>query len=587
MGRQADTTNTMDPGHSERRTSGDKKCLERRLGLTGDIEADLENLSPVQGKTLSQNVERTNRINLISFLVRDILMPIFNNISDISMIIFLWRREDKIFAYMTLALFYLPTVFLLVHYATHFRKTNLFAPKLLVFSLVGPSVDWIINISLIVRGKTPADFDDKTKRFLDIIKVVNGVIESSFQLVWTVVLICLEVSPLPWADMTMVKDILGNTFPLPVSSLSLIFSVISIVNQLTFYWRNFGLRRKNNAKKGPEDVGDVSGTFLVYPIVVTHLVFRVGVLAIVSLFSNIYSVTLLGLSLISYSIIRMTRTCHEQDSVLGEAVASLANSLLLIPTSTDHRSHNLYLLHDGITNVFMMTFIISIQIINFDYDNPLFVRPNTLIISHRLFIIFIFTLVTFFSLNYLLRFIFFYINQNCEKKGFWKRKMKLTKLNIAKALLFLVNLSQVLAILILALVSLLTQPVEETVSGSGECGMWIQSARDKSHFLPLSCDSHNLEFFTQVLSPDTLLNQTDCLPKVFLPSSSSRTLYEHVDVPQDDITTLEEESLISQTINNPTAIICISLTGSIVLLWTLILWRSRISKLACKYFDIF
>ena len=64
--------------------------------------------------------------------------------------------------------------------------------------------------------------------------------------------------------------------------------------------------------------------------------------------------------------------------------------------------------------------------------------------------------------------------------------------------------------------------------------MWIQSARDKSHFLPLSCDSHNLEFFTQVLSPDTLLNQTDCLPKVFLPSSSSRTLYEHVDVPQDE-----------------------------------------------------
>ena len=569
--------------------SGGRKCVERRLGLTGDIQADMSALSPEQGRTLRQNVERTRRVRLISSTLRDILLPIFNNISDVLMIIFLWRKHDKTFAYMTLALFYLPTIFLLAHFASHFRKANHFLAKLSIFSLLGPSMDWILNIFLLVRGKTPAEFDGKTKNFLDIIKVVNGVIESSLQLVWTTVLICLEVIPLPWKDMTHIPDILGNTFPLPVSCLSLLFSVLCIVSQLTFYWRNFGLRRKRTGQKSCGDTaeGNVSGSCLVYPLVATHLVFRVGVLALVSIFANIYSVSLLGINLISYSLIRLTRTCQEQDSVLGEAVASLANSLLLIPTSTDQRSHNLYVIHDAVTNVFMFGFLISIQIINFDYNKPLFIRPNTLVISHSVFIIIILSLVVAFCLNYLCRIMFFFANQRCEKKAFWKIKIKFTKMNILKALLVLVNFSLLVTAFVLATVSYLLNtnknlPAVPAVSAGEECGVWLQSATNKTKIAPVSCEeSTRLQYYMKYSSLATLLNETDCLANTLSPQS--RTLYDELDLSHTD-DKAEEEWTGSDEIKFPTSIIFLCFMLSLSMSWFIILMRSYIRKLLRKIF---
>ena len=557
----------------------EKKCLERRLGLTGDLEADIENLSPGQGLTLSENIKRTHRINSISFLVRDILMPLLNNISDILMIIFLWRREDKTFAYMTLALFYLPTIFLIVHFILHFKKRNHFILKLLLFPLVGPAVDWIINIYLLLRRKK-TDLDEESQKFLDIIKVVNGVIESSLQLTWTLVLICLEVSPLPWVDMTMMRDILGNTFPLPVSSLSLLFSVFSILSQLTFYWRTFGLRRRK--RKVEEEEGETSCLFLVYPIVLTHLVFRVGVLALVSLFANIYSVSLLGVSLVTYSLLRLTRTCHEADSVLGEAVASLANSIVMIPTSREHRAHNLYFIHDTITNVFMMAFIIGIQIINFDYNNPLFIRPDALIISHDDFVIFIFILVSVICLNYLTRVIFFCSNQRTPKKTLFKMKVKATKVNVAKALLSLVNLGLVVATVILAVMSFYlspAQPPPASAGGGGNCGLWLQSAENKSNIAPISCgQAAGIEKYLQHFSLETFLNDSDCFGRTWTPSS--RTFYD-LDLSQEEkkVGELEKEWSLRNELSSPAVMIFLCFMLSLSLSWLLILIRSHLRKI--------
>ena len=562
----------------------EKKCLERRLGLTGDIEADIGQLSPGQGQTLSQNIKRTNTVKSISFLVRDILMPILNNISDIFMIIFLWSREDKSFAYMTLALFYLPTIFLFVHFLLHFKKRNHFILKLLIFPVIGPAVDWIINIYLLLRRKKiQPELDEETKKFLDIIRVVNGVIESSLQLTWTMVLICLEVSPLPWADMTIVRDILGNTFPVPVSTLSLLFSVISIINQLSFYWRTFGVRRTRRTRKVEEveeEGEDISCLFLVYPIVLTHLVFRVGVLALVSLFANIYSVSLLGLGLVSYSLLRLTRTCHEVDSVLGEAVASLANSIVLIPTSRDQTSHNLYFIHDTITNIFMMAFIISIQIINFDYNKPLFIRPDALIISHDGFIIFIFILVASFILHYLVRIIFFCSNQRSPKKKLFKMKVKATKVNIAKALLFLVNLGLVVATVILAAMSFYLSPGSSPpASTAGHCGIWLQSAVNKSNIAPISCDqTASIDNYLQSFSMETFLNDSDCFGRPFVPSS--RTFYDF-DLSEEDEKTVvaEDHWSLQEELSSPAVLIFLCFMLAISLSWILILTRSHLRKI--------
>lgn len=325
---------------------------------------------------------------------------------------------------------------------------------------------------------------------------------------------------------------------------------------------------------------EISCQFLVYPIVSTHLVFRVGVLALVSLFANIYSVSLLGLSLVSYSLIRLTRTCHETDSVLGEAVASLANSIVLIPTSRDQSSHNLYFIHDTLTNVFMMAFIITIQIINFDYNSPLFIRPDALIISHDGFIIFIFVLVGVFCLNYVARIIYFCCNQSSPKTKLFKMKVKATKVNIAKALLFLVNLGMLVTTVTLAVMSFYLSPSQAPpTSAGGDCGIWLQSAANKSNIAPVSCEK--IDNYLQYFSMETFLNDTDCFGRPFVPSSRA---FHDLDSSEEDKNTpvVEEEEepwSLSEDLGSPAVIVFLCFMLSTSLSWILILIRSHLRKI--------
>merc|ERR1719228_237459 len=102
-----------------------------------------------------------------------------------------------------------------------------------------------------------------------------------------------------------------------------------------------------------------------------------------SVYLNIYSLALLGLNLVAYNGIRLFSPCFENNSELGEAVSGFANSILPTPSSTDQRSHNLYMLHDLFTSSIYLSFLIIIQLLNLDYSHPYYKRLDNLIIGHN------------------------------------------------------------------------------------------------------------------------------------------------------------------------------------------------------------
>merc|ERR1719477_440099 len=112
----------------------------------------------------------------------------------------------------------------------------------------------------------------------------------------------------------------------------------------------------------------------------TTMVFRLGCLVIFAVYLNIYTMAILGLSLVTFNLLRLFRTCFEDSCALGETVSGFANSILPTPSSTDQRSHNLYLLHDLVTSSIYLCFLIIIQILNLNYSQPYYKRLDNLII---------------------------------------------------------------------------------------------------------------------------------------------------------------------------------------------------------------
>ena len=160
-------------------------------------------------------------------------------------------------------------------------------------------------------------------------------------------------------------------------------------------------------------------------------------------------------------------------------------------------------------------------------------------------------------------------------------------MNILKALLVLVNFSLLVTAFVLATVSYLLNtnknlPAVPAVSAGEECGVWLQSATNKTKIAPVSCEeSTRLQYYMKYSTLATLLNETDCLANTLSPQS--RTLYDELDLPHTD-DKAEEEWTGSDEIKFPTSIIFLCFMLSLSMSWFIILMRSYIRKLLRKIF---
>ena len=117
---------------------------------------------------------------------------------------------------------------------------------------------------------------------------------------------------------------------------------VSIIKSLAYFWNKYGVARSDGTL-----AEDTRWRFLVPPILATSMIFRLGCLVIFTVYLNIYTMAILALSLVAFNLIRLFRTCFEDSCALGETVSGVANSILPTPSSTDQRSHNLYLVSPG------------------------------------------------------------------------------------------------------------------------------------------------------------------------------------------------------------------------------------------------
>merc|ERR1719187_130193 len=252
-----------------------KSSLKRELGLTGDIDVDVERFGK-NGRKLSEIHKRNKSLEKAENIVLDIVFPACDNVTDVLMVVGLYTIPSyQTFSYWTMGLLYLPTVFLVIHYFLNLAKKRRWYVELPSLIMFGPAVDWIIYLTRLVKGKPDIEVDKEVDKFLYIAKIVNGVIEASLQLIWTLLLISIKVRPLPWSEMTHIPDLVGNSLPVPASTLSIIFSCISIIKSLAYFWNKYGVARSDT------NITETTRCrLLVPPILATSMIFRLGCLVI-------------------------------------------------------------------------------------------------------------------------------------------------------------------------------------------------------------------------------------------------------------------------------------------------------------------
>jgi len=507
---------------TELQMNNNKSSLKRELGLTGDIELDIERFGK-NGRKISEQHKRSKSLETIQHIIMDIIVPACDNVTDILMVIGLYNIPSfRVFSFWTIGLLYLPTFFLVIHFILNFRERSRWWAELIFLILFGPAIDWMTYLVRFIK-KNQKNIqeppDPNVDKFLFIAKIVNGVIEASLQLIWTVLLISIQVKPLPWTDLTHIPDLVGNTVPIPVSTLSIVFSVISIIKSLAYFWNNYGVARHDGSIPT-----DIKGGFLVLPILFTSLIFRLGCLIMFSVYLNIYTIAVLGLSLVVFNIIRLFRICYEESSALGEAVSSFANSILPTPSSTDPRSHNLYLIHDLITSSIYLSFLIVIQVLNLDYNNPTYKRLDNLVIGHKEFLLIIGVIIFIVLVNCFSRFLFSFLNwksghtlENKESKRVSQLKIKINKVVIVKVLsiLFLGLLMATSVALLVVSAVISSDPVVKTVDYSDDisskCLVKFQYGDEFLLVNSITCNSvANIEFS----QPKNILNDTLCYSSI-------------------------------------------------------------------------
>jgi len=493
-----------------------KSSLKRELGLTGDIDVDVERFGK-NGRKLSEIHKRNKSLEKAESILLDIIFPACDNVTDVLMVVGLYTIPSyRTFSFWTMGLLYLPTVFLVIHYLLNLAKKRRWYVELPVLILFGPAVDWIIYLARLVKGKPDIEVDKDVDKFLYIAKIVNGVIEASLQLIWTLLLISIKVRPLPWSEMTQIPDLVGNSIPVPASTLSLIFSTISIIKSLGFFWNKYGVARSDETNSE-----DTRYRFLVPLILATTMVFRLGCLVIFAVYLNIYTMAILGLSLVTFNLLRLFRTCFEDSCALGETVSGFANSILPTPSSTDQRSHNLYLLHDLVTSSIYLCFLIIIQILNLNYSQPYYKRLENLIIGHSEFLVVIAVILSIMIVHCILRFIFYIGNLNAPNK---KPKLKMSKrlsIKVTKILIVKVIASLVLLLLMVSSLALLIvsavvttkhiERKEDDISSTCEVNFEIEPDNEFLTIGSINCKSVSKVIFS---SSQNILNDTQCYSSI-------------------------------------------------------------------------
>ena len=233
------------------------------------------------------------------FFITDIFLPFFDTISDSWFVYDLFSRGEVVFAAATLGLLYMPVLVLLLYYvekharnARHPTRKILEAGCLLV---LGPMSDSISAIVVLYKRGQNGDQLQPYEKFALAAKHTNGIVESSFQLIWNLFLIAIQINPQPWESFTELEDPTGNKLPVPVSTISLIVSTCSVAKNLYQLWS----RNYYNQSSGSESkIVSYTRTLLMFVRIFCLELFRVFTYALLLTYLNFLGTPPIILSLI-------------------------------------------------------------------------------------------------------------------------------------------------------------------------------------------------------------------------------------------------------------------------------------------------
>ena len=177
-------------------------------------------------------------------IVTEAILPLTSLVASFLNVLQLFLMGQYNLGWVGLTLFLLPTFLVLFYYLENmFHRQNKLVEMCLI-TVFGPFLRWFCSVRLLILKLGVEDTNANMEAgdlstFIHAAKMLDGIFQTSMQVIWLLYLIAIEVYPFPLFDLSTreVTDWFGNVFHLPViSSLTLFSSLAVLVKNLSELW---------------------------------------------------------------------------------------------------------------------------------------------------------------------------------------------------------------------------------------------------------------------------------------------------------------------------------------------------------------
>ena len=357
------------------------------------VEGAQPNLEPV---SIFNNTKyhRTEYLRTVFAIVTDAILPLTSLVASFLNVLQLFFIGEFNLGWVGLTLFLLPTFLVLFYYLENmFHRQNKLL-ELFLIAVFGPFLRWFCSVRLLILKLGVEDTNASMEagdlsNFIYAAKMLDGIFQTSMQVIWLLYLIAIEVYPFPLFDLTTreVTDWFGNVFHLPVlSSLTLYSSLAVLVKNLSELWMSHIPTATN--RSGSETIIQSKEYgkcrkflqwILLIMFVLAGVLYRLMSYLLLFVHLNVFLMPGAGIVLVSFVMHILLRGLSNRFYVdsgkMDVFLTACCCALVPTPTSSNIRAHNLLQAHSVITNLLLMVSLGVCMFLSVDYSLPIINRP--------------------------------------------------------------------------------------------------------------------------------------------------------------------------------------------------------------------
>ena len=320
------------------------------------------NQNPEPLSTILNNTKyyRREYLRTLAAIVTEAILPLTSLVASFLNVLQLFLIGQYNLGWVGLTLFLLPTFLVLFYYLENmFHRQNKLIEMCLI-TVFGPFLRWFCSVRLLILKLGVEDTNSNVEvgdlsTFIHAAKMLDGIFQTSMQVIWLLYLIAIEVYPFPIFDLTTreVTDWFGNVFHLPVlSSLTLYSSLAVLVKNLAELWTSHIPTATN--RSGSETI--IQSTeygkcrkflqwTLVIMFVLASVLYRLMGYLLLFVHLNVFLMPAAGIIIVSFLahiVLRgLSNRFYVDSGKMDVFLTACCCSLVPTPTSSNIRAHNL------------------------------------------------------------------------------------------------------------------------------------------------------------------------------------------------------------------------------------------------------